>query len=599
MIPRLSISLAALLAIACADEQALHTDASPLDPTGDAGPLDPTGDAGPIDPTGDAGLDPTGDAGPVDPMGDGGVFPADGGSRPDAAPADAVLAVCANGTAAHASIQAAVDAAPDGAHLVLCPGVHSGDVLISGKRLTVEGTGATLQNATLAVAGGAHVTIQGLGFRGGDPAARCTGAALTLTGSTVEDGGGLLADGCTLEIHGGAFLRHSGNEGGALHIVGGSFLIEGTRFEANHAATWGGAAYVSGDGTFRDVVFSGNTSDNKAGAVYVQGFAPVFERVRVVGNHAVADGGGIGTHESSPRFLDCDFEDNVSDDDGGGLRLHISSAHVERSRFRRNRAAGGDGGGLKVSHGASLIVDSIFEGNYSISAGGGIEVDDDNSELSRLTFTGNQAKRGGGIHGGSLGATRGWHDLTLTDNVAETYGGGIFIEENEGGTAMTRVRLSGNSAARGGGVAVRTTVKFSLENVLVTSGSADVTGAAFYFGDGATGTVRFVTVAGAEAPDGAAMRVQAATVTVTSSAFVGDISVDTATPGWRWNDTWQGSFSGMADPTGTDGNLAVDPLLAADGRLSGTSPLIDAGEPELMDLDGSRADMGAFGGGGL
>ena len=55
-----------------------------------------------------------------------------------------------------------------------------------------------------------------------------------------------------------------------------------------------------------------------------------------------------------------------------------------------------------------------------------------------------------------------------------------------------------------------------------------------------------------------------------------------------------------------DGNVAVDPAFVSfspstpaqgwDFHLLDTSPLVDAGDPALSDPDGSRSDVGAYGG---
>ena len=63
-------------------------------------------------------------------------------------------------------------------------------------------------------------------------------------------------------------------------------------------------------------------------------------------------------------------------------------------------------------------------------------------------------------------------------------------------------------------------------------------------------------------------------------------------------------FSGLGMPAGA-GELAVAPQLADttaadphawDLRLGVTSPLRDAGDPATADPDGTRADIGAYGG---
>jgi len=78
-----------------------------------------------------------------------------------------------------------------------------------------------------------------------------------------------------------------------------------------------------------------------------------------------------------------------------------------------------------------------------------------------------------------------------------------------------------------------------------------------------------------------------------------------------YNDVWDntgedvctGGYPDGADCTpvpfdGIDGNVSVDPLFldTDDFELDGASPLIDAGDPQILDTDGSRSDMGAHGG---
>ena len=62
------------------------------------------------------------------------------------------------------------------------------------------------------------------------------------------------------------------------------------------------------------------------------------------------------------------------------------------------------------------------------------------------------------------------------------------------------------------------------------------------------------------------------------------------------------AFSGMTDPTGTSGNIAVNAKFTSastyDFTLKSTSALINAGDPATLDADGSRADIGAYGGPG-
>jgi len=67
----------------------------------------------------------------------------------------------------------------------------------------------------------------------------------------------------------------------------------------------------------------------------------------------------------------------------------------------------------------------------------------------------------------------------------------------------------------------------------------------------------------------------------------------------------QGIFRGISDPTGIDGNLATTPgfldVTTADGdgwdlHLADGAVTVDAGNPSILDPDGSPSDMGAYGG---
>jgi hypothetical protein len=64
-----------------------------------------------------------------------------------------------------------------------------------------------------------------------------------------------------------------------------------------------------------------------------------------------------------------------------------------------------------------------------------------------------------------------------------------------------------------------------------------------------------------------------------------------------------GGYAGMADPTGTNGNLDVAPLVVSAGRFSVLewdlhlqtgSPLRDAGDPSIDDPDATVSDIGAY-----
>jgi hypothetical protein len=122
-----------------------------------------------------------------------------------------------------------------------------------------------------------------------------------------------------------------------------------------------------------------------------------------------------------------------------------------------------------------------------------------------------------------------------------------------------------------------------------------------------------VVLDGNEGPDAGAMSVKGGTVTITNTI----ISNNSGGPALYVEDTEDGPgsitvtysnlygnssvVSGLDDPRGTAGNMDENPDFdnsAGDFSLRSSSPCIDAGSPDIRDSDGSRSDMGAYGGPG-
>ncbi|MEZ4241964.1 MAG: hypothetical protein R3F59_38600, partial [Myxococcota bacterium] len=59
-------------------------------------------------------------------------------------------------------------------------------------------------------------------------------------------------------------------------------------------------------------------------------------------------------------------------------------------------------------------------------------------------------------------------------------------------------------------------------------------------------------------------------------------------------------FDGMPSAMGLDGNVDYTPWFVdrdhGDYHLRSTSPVIDLGDPSILDPDGTRSDMGRYGG---
>jgi hypothetical protein len=156
---------------------------------------------------------------------------------------------------------------------------------------------------------------------------------------------------------------------------------------------------------------------------------------------------------------------------------------------------------------------------------------------------------------------------------------------------------------------------FWVSNILVRNSflvNNDVTddGGAIYVKFG-TGTFDFVVVHRSDGPTGGgAIAKPAGTVHFTNSilddndggsawATEGDGVMDFAYSNLTGN---AGGFAGagVSDPVGANGNISVPSGFVngatGDYSLTASSQCVDAGDVALFDVDGTRADMGGFGG---
>ena len=241
------------------------------------------------------------------------------------------------------------------------------------------------------------------------------------------------------------------------------------------------------------------------------------------------------------------------------------------------------GMGLLVGDKSSLIFQDLqMIGNSSSSALGG-------------SYSG-----GMGLMIGSLSEVTGSR-LLIADNVTRSdyqcLGMGMLVS----GTSvvdLSNVVIAGNvdegCQGFGGAIAVSGDSTLTLTQATLAGNSASYYGGALYLKDGSpTVTLKNVAITGNEARTGGA---------------IDDDSTDTLILNISYSDIYDNGdspFSDVSDPTGADGNFSADPLYmdlssssSADWDIhpSDGSPLIDAGDPSILDLDGSPSDVGATGG---
>lgn len=325
--------------------------------------------------------------------------------------------------------------------------------------------------------------------------------------------------------------------------------------------------FASGEGAgakLRGFTVTGGVASRGAG-IYVNGADPTLDDLFVHGNAATAGdnlGGGVYLYDSAGSLTNSVIQDNDAgvggDDDGndgGGLAILYGSPLVQFNQFLDNTA--GDGGGIWVAHGSATIVNNLLDGNRAQDTGR----TDDAGYL-----VGGQ---GGGVDFQTDTASVLFANNLVTNNTASTHGGGVAIigfyaEDDVAEPTVAHNVVAWNavdSGSYGGGLVVWGWSAPTLYNNVVWANDGVGVYMQFDYSD------------------------------------------------WSYNDVVSNGtdYAGaMADPTGTDGNLELTPGFAStsddgDGtndvfRLRSTSGLVDVGDPAVLDVDGSRSDVGAYGG---
>jgi len=356
-----------------------------------------------------------------------------------------------------------------------------------------------------------------------------------------------------LEISGSNFLyNEASNDGGAVWAkrMYDEVLIDSTTFELNEAR-YGGALGFNQQILFTgtDLDIASNSAANSGGGVYaVDAVMVLLVDSKVRGNRAKSSqGGGVyatGLDETYPaKFLRVEVSDNSSKFEGGGVHYkNVANATIEESLIEGNEAG-------------------------SDSFGGGLYADDSAYVKIRNTI--------------------------LRSNTAH-YGGGAYINDNADGSDFFNNIFLDNDARTGGGFALCNSPFTLFYNNTVAGNRAmfESSGAAFY-----NSQVDFKNNIFAHNSGGAALHMYDL-----NSAFYAELDYN------NFYDNEPLDIGGELEPTvlDTDGNMSVEPQFAHYARglpgdeasmvLASTSPLIDAGDPLILDWDGTDSDLGAYGG---
>jgi len=527
----------------------------------------------------------------------------------------------------HPTIQDAIDALPDGSTVCLAPGLHFDPFDVSGRTIRIEGierdetmvrlgyglphvlaegegTDATLARMTVSglntadpgLYGGfvraldARVTLEDVHFTGHQVTSADANPASQAQGSLVGAGASDLRlvdvslDGLQvnwsdvdgfgkIELRGGAFL----SQGGSLTIEGlsvtgvtvtgvtsGDCDIEGAVLLADR-----GTRVTASDVTIEDVIINASCegSPSFTGAVVqldeatldVDGLTVADVQVTTtVGDPFLL--GVVYVGRSSGTMDDVVLRDNAVRvnagtawgtlhlRDNGELRVaHLTATNNRLSAFNPPDDDFSRGGGLYVQGPADLQWVDLRANRAASSGGAELVAQDGELSLRNAIVAGNQAVGTGGLFAAAATGPLVLDYVDIVGNIASADYGGLTISSNVDQLATVRhVNVVANRVT-----------KWSL---------------------GGSGVYAFISGG----------------LSWTRSNLFGNLGSDS-----------EFLAGGAPVPDPADGNLAVDPLYvdraAPDLRdwdltLDPSSPVIDAGDPAVLDVDGTASDFGAYGG---
>ena len=443
----------------------------------------------------------------------------------------------------------------------------------------------------------------------------------------VTDGSTLLLDGvtvqnCTRNVHGG----------GMSVDLGGAAVVHDSLFTGNDVT--GGSDRrgphidTQGDLTISDSRFELGIGDLSGGIFGGSGAVLTVTNTVFDQNQAISDfGGAIRVTNGVLDCQDCEFTDNVSYLEGGAVHLtgNVTASFVGGS-FAGNY--GWQGGGIFAATSQDLLVSEVeFQSNIADDAGGALFYDPNPDLGGSISVTNTlfglnaaAATYGGLGQGGAVFVSAALSATIVgnqfTENSAVDAGGGVFIA---GTTSVDVLRndICDNAAVGVGGGIYQdggSTVLFS--NNRWQDNRADDRGGAVYVGGSPVRSFLNNTFAGNDAPSAAGIRCFECDIVLNSNLFADQVgeAINVALPATYTFD--YNLYDGNASDIGGDLSDAAKGANAVDDapnfvdwtaddtcnddlHLDVGSAAIDAGDDDPLrnDLDGTRNDIGAYGGG--
>lgn len=328
-------------------------------------------------------------------------------------------------------------------------------------------------------------------------------------GNTANTAGGILlylnssADLDNSEVSGN---KATGNGGGVCVYDATCSLTasNGTVFRENSGYRGGGIFSSGGTVTVEDSTFEKNTATDDGGAIAAtQNSSLTVRNSKVLENKAADTAGGILAEKSTLEVTDSIIDGNrasvggglyIADIDAPGETKEDKPEHtITRTEITNNTADGqGIGGGIYLGAQKLTITDSKLTGNNTISNNGQtqggaiVAYSPGDFTLDNTLIQGNTADVGGGIHVLSTKLRDSriilCNNTRITGNVANQFGGGIFLDNMNNPAVLELVNASvdNNTADVAGGIFNSGSVVVLKDGAVLENNTAKRFGGGFY-----------------------------------------------------------------------------------------------------------------------
>lgn len=371
---------------------------------------------------------------------------------------------------------------------------------IAGNPLQIDILNSKINNNTATSYGGGIFAYNGVKVR-------ADGA--DISGNTAANAGGLFlwnnssADLNNSEVGGN---KATGN-GGGVYVYDATCSVtasNGTVFRENSGYRGGGIFSSGGTVTAEDSTFEKNTATDDGGAIAAtQNSSLTVRSSKVLENKAADTAGGILAEKSTLEVTDSIIDGNraslggglyISDIDAPGETKEDKPEHtITRTEITNNTADGqGIGGGIYLGAQKLTITDSKLTGNNTISKNGQtqggaiVAYSPGDFTLDNTLIQGNTADVGGGIHVLST-KLRDSHiilcnNTRITGNVANLFGGGIFLDNMNNPAVLELVNASvdNNTANVAGGIGNYGSIVFLKDGAVLENNTAKQYGGGLY-----------------------------------------------------------------------------------------------------------------------